>query len=179
MPKTVRSTTILCVRRDGVVALGGDGQVTVGATIMKGDARKVRRLHDGKVLAGFAGAAADAFALLERFEAKLQEYQGNLLKAAIELSKDWRLDKALRQLESQLAVADREKTLLISGSGDVIEPDDGILGIGSGGPYASAAARALLRHTGMGAEAIVREGLSIASGICVYTNDRISVEVLG
>ncbi len=179
MPEPVRSTTILAVRRDGAVALAGDGQVTIGSTIMKHDARKVRRLHEGKVLAGFAGAAADAFALLERFEAKLQEFQGNLLKAAIELSKEWRLDKALRHLESQLVVADRERTLLVSGSGDVIEPDDGILGIGSGGPYATAAARALLRHTQMGAEAIAREALSIASGICVYTNDRIHVEVLG
>jgi len=174
----MRSTTILSVRRGGEVAVGGDGQVTMGETVVKSDARKVRTLADGKVLAGFAGTTADALALLERFEAKLKEYPDNTLRAAIELAKQWRTDRTLRRLESLLVAADRERSFIISGSGDVIEPEDGIIGIGSGGPYAVAAARALARHTDLSAERIVREALSIAAGLCVYTNDRIVVEVI-
>ncbi len=174
----IRSTTILCVRRDGRVALAGDGQVTQDATILKHTARKVRRLYNGKVLAGFAGATSDAFALFARFEAKLEEYKGNLSRAAIELAKDWRLDKALRQLQALMIVADQETSFLISGTGDVIQPDDGIIAIGSGGPYALAAARALLAHTGLPARDIALESMAIAAGICVYTNDKVSVEEL-
>ena len=173
-----RGTTILSVRRDGQVAVAGDGQVTMGETVVKSDAKKVRLLADGKVITGFAGATADALALLERFEAKLKEYPGNTLRAAIELAKEWRTDRNLRRLESLLVVVDKHKSLLIGGSGDVIEPDDGIIGVGSGGPYAVAAARALLKHTQLSAENIVREALAIAAGICVYTNDHITVEVL-
>ncbi len=173
-----RSTTILTVRRNGLVAMGGDGQVSLGPTVMKGDARKIRRLVDGKVLAGFAGAAADAFALLERFEEKLRDHPANMPRAATELAKEWRTDRALRRLEALIAVADARDTLLISGTGDVIQPDDGILGIGSGGNYALSAARALAENTPMSAEAIVREGLRIASDICVYTNHHITVEEL-
>ena len=171
-------TTVLSVRKDGRVAIGGDGQVTIGDTIMKGNATKIRRLAEGEVLAGFAGAVADAFALFERFEGKLQEYNKNLLRAAVELGKEWRTDKFLRQLNALLAVCDKEKSLLISGTGEIIEPEDGILAIGSGGPYALAAARALRQHTDLNAEALVREALSIASGICIYTNDNIKVETL-
>jgi ATP-dependent HslUV protease subunit HslV len=174
----MRSTTILSVRRDGQVAVGGDGQVTLGDSILKGDAVKVRRLYKGKVLTGFAGSAADAFALLERFEAKLEEFKGNTRRAAIELAKDWRTDKALRRLESLLAVADAEAGLIIGGSGDVIEPTDGILAIGSGGSCALAAARALLAHTSMSAAQIVEAGLKIAGEINVYTNQHITVETL-
>ncbi|MGD0781366.1 MAG: ATP-dependent protease subunit HslV [Candidatus Aminicenantales bacterium] len=174
----IRSTTILCVRRDGRVALAGDGQVTQDATILKHTARKVRRLYDGKVLAGFAGATSDAFALFARFEAKLEEYKGNLSRAAIELAKDWRLDKALRQLQALMIVADRETSFLISGTGDVIQPDDGIIAIGSGGPYALAAARALLGRTALSARDIALEAMAIAAGICVYTNDKVSIEEL-
>jgi ATP-dependent HslUV protease subunit HslV len=174
----VHATTILSVRREGQVAVGGDGQVTMGDTVVKSDARKVRRLADGKVIAGFAGATADAMALLERFEVKLKEYPANTLRAAIELAKEWRTDRNLRRLESLLVVVDAEKSLLIGGSGDVIEPDDGIIGIGSGGPYAVAAARALIKHTKLSAEEIVREALGISSGLCVYTNDHITVETL-
>ncbi len=176
--KAIRSTTILSVRRDGQVAIGGDGQVTLGQTIMKSDARKIRPLAGGKVLAGFAGATADAFALLERFEAKLKEYPGNTVKAAIELAKDWRTDRNLRRLESFMIVVDAQKSLLLGGSGDVIEPEDGVIGIGSGGPYATAAARALLRNTSLSAEEVVRKSLAIAAEICVYTNDKVTVEVL-
>jgi len=174
----IRGTTILSVRRDGQVAVAGDGQVTMGETVVKSDAKKVRLLADGKVIAGFAGTTADALALLERFESKLKEYPGNMLRAAIELAKEWRTDRNLRRLESLLVVVDRERSLLLGGAGDVIEPDDGVIGIGSGGPYAVAAARALLKHTSLSAEDIAREALAIAAGLCVYTNDRITVEVL-
>jgi len=173
-----RGTTVIAVRKDGKVALGGDGQVSMGDTIMKGGAVKVRRLADGSVLAGFAGAVADAVTLFERFETKLQEYNKNLLRAAVELGKVWRTDKYLRQLNALLAVCDKEKSLLISGTGEIIEPDDGILAIGSGGPYALAAARALMKHSDLDAEGIVREALTVASEICVYTNANIKVEVL-
>ena len=174
----VHSTTILAVRRDGQVAIGGDGQVTIGNTAVKHDTNKLRRLAGGKVLVGFAGSAADAFALLERFEGRLEEFKGNVRRAAIELAKDWRTDRVLRRLESLLAVVDGETSLIISGSGDVIEPTDGVIGIGSGGPYATAAARALLRHSNMSAEQIVREALLITAEICIFTNDRLTIEVL-
>jgi len=174
----IRSTTILCVRRDGRVALAGDGQVTQDATILKQTARKVRRLYNGKVLAGFAGATSDAFALFARFEAKLEEYKGNLSRAAIELAKDWRLDKALRQLQALMIVADQETSFLISGTGDVIQPDDGVIAIGSGGPYALAAARALMARTALSAKDIAQDAMVIAAGICVYTNDQVTIEEL-
>jgi ATP-dependent HslUV protease, peptidase subunit HslV len=172
-----RGTTILSVRREGVVAVGGDGQVSMGNTIMKGNARKVRRLYDGKVLAGFAGGTADAFTLFERFEAKLQQH-GNLTRSAIELAKDWRTDRMLRRLEALLCVADREKSFVISGNGDVIEPENDLMAIGSGGPYAQAAARALLENTDLGAEAIVAKALGIAAEICVFTNRNVVIETL-
>jgi ATP-dependent HslUV protease subunit HslV len=171
----VRSTTILSVRRDGKVALGGDGQVTVGQTVMKSNAQKVRTLHGGKLLAGFAGAAADAFTLFEKFEEKLERHPGNLPRAAVELAKDWRSDRVLRRLEALLAVTDREHSFIISGTGDIIEPDDGILAIGSGGSYALAAARALVENTDFSARDIVQKGLEIAAEICVYTNANITV----
>ncbi len=175
----VRSTTILSVRRGKRVALGGDGQVTMGETIVKADARKIRRLGEtGQVLCGFAGGAADAFALMERFEAKLKESSGNIRRAAVELAKAWRSDRVLRRLESLLAVADAETSLIISGAGDVIEPADGLVGIGSGGAYARSAAAALVKHTDLPAETIVQEALAIAAEICIYTNDRITVEVI-
>ena len=174
----IRSTTVICVRRDGRLAIAGDGQVTVGQTILKQTARKIRRLYKGQVLAGFAGATSDAFALFARFEVKLEEYKGNLSRASIELAKDWRLDKALRQLQALMIVADKESSFLISGTGDVVEPDDGIIAIGSGGPFALAAARALLRRTDLGALDIAREALSIAADICVYTNHEITAEEL-
>ncbi len=174
----IHATTIICVRHRGDLAMAGDGQVTMGQTILKQTARKIRRLHKDKVLAGFAGATSDAFALFSRFETKLEEFRGNLSRAAIELAKDWRLDKALRQLEALLIVADKESTFLISGTGDVVEPDDGIIAIGSGGPFALAAARALLRHTNLSAKDIALEAMKISSGICVYTNDRIVLEEL-
>jgi ATP-dependent HslUV protease, peptidase subunit HslV len=172
-----RGTTILSVRRGGVVAVGGDGQVSMGNTIMKGNARKVRRLYDGKVLAGFAGGTADAFTLFERFEAKLQQH-GNLTRAAIELAKDWRTDRMLRRLEALLCVADKEKSFIISGNGDVIEPEDDLMAIGSGGPFAQAAARALLDNTELDAAAIVEKALGIAADICVYTNRNLTIETL-
>jgi ATP-dependent HslUV protease, peptidase subunit HslV len=172
-----RGTTILSVRRDGVVAVGGDGQVSMGNTIMKGNARKVRQLHDGKVLAGFAGGTADAFTLFERFEAKLKQH-GNLTRAAIELAKDWRTDRMLRRLEALLCVADREKSFVISGNGDVIEPENDLMAIGSGGPYAQAAARALLENTELDAATIVSKALGIAADICVYTNRNLVIETL-
>jgi ATP-dependent HslUV protease, peptidase subunit HslV len=175
---TFHATTVVSVRHQGAVAVGGDGQVTIGQTIVKGSARKVRKLHHGRVLAGFAGAAADAFTLFARFEAKLEEHRGNLTRAAVELAKDWRTDRALRRLEALLAVADAEASLIVSGTGDVIEPDDGLIGIGSGGPYALAAARALVSHSGLDASAIAEQALRIAAGICIYTNDQITVEVL-
>ncbi len=174
----IRSTTIICVRRDGRLAIAGDGQVTVGETILKQTACKLRRLYKGQVLAGFAGSTSDAFALFARFEGKLDEFKGNLSRAAIELAKDWRLDKALRQLQALMIVADKEGSFLISGTGDVVEPDDGIIAIGSGGPYALAAARALLAHTGLPAREIALEAAKIASGICIYTNGEIVVEEL-
>ncbi len=170
-------TTILCVRRDGKVALGGDGQVTMGDKVMKGNARKVRTLHEGKVLAGFAGGTADAFTLFEYFESKLDRY-GNLARAAIELAKDWRTDRMLRRLEALLCVADDEQSLLISGTGDVIEPESDLIAIGSGGAYAQAAAHALLENTELDARTIVEKSLRIAGTICVYTNHSISIEEL-
>jgi ATP-dependent HslUV protease subunit HslV len=172
------STTILAVRRKGRVALGGDGQVTLGHVVMKSDARKVRRLHNGQVLAGFAGAAADAFALLERFEAKLRDFQGSVPRAATELAKDWRLDRMLRRLEAMLIIADREHLLMLSGTGDVVQPTEGVAATGSGGAYALAAARALLAHSDLGAAEIVRAGLEIAGDLCIYTNRNIEVEEL-
>lgn len=174
----VRSTTILSVRRPGQVAIGGDGQVTVGNTALKHDAVKIRKLAGGKVLCGFAGAAADAFALLERFEAKLEQYKSNTKRAAIELAKDWRTDRILRRLESLLAVVDADTSLIIGGSGDIIEPSDGVIGIGSGGMYAAAAAKALLAETTLGAREVVERSLRIASEICIYTNNHITVESL-
>jgi ATP-dependent HslUV protease subunit HslV len=172
------STTILSVRHKGRVAMAGDGQVTFGDTIMKHNARKVRRMYHDKIIAGFAGAAADAFALFSRFENKVEEYRGNLYRASVELAKDWRTDRILRRLEALLAVADRDYSLIISGTGDIIEPDDGIIGIGSGGSYALAAAKALVNHTNLSAREIVEEAMKIASSICVYTNDKIIVEEL-
>ncbi|MBX7255273.1 MAG: ATP-dependent protease subunit HslV [Candidatus Hydrogenedentes bacterium] len=174
----IHATTIVSVRRGSQVAIGGDGQVTVGNTVMKHNATKIRRLAEGRVLAGFAGAVSDAFTLFERFEGKLNEYNKSLVRAAVELGKEWRMDKYLRNLEALLAVCDSETSLIIAGSGEVIEPDDGILAIGSGGPFALAAARSLVRHTDMDAEAIVREALNVASEICIYTNNRITVERL-
>lgn len=171
-------TTILSVRRGQQVALGGDGQVTLGNIVIKSTARKVRRLHNDQVLAGFAGGTADAFTLIERFEAKLQKYQGNLLISAIELAKEWRSDRALRRLEAMLAVADRERTLVITGNGDVLEPEQGIVAIGSGGAYAHSAAKALLANTELGAEDIVRKSLAIAGELCIYTNMHHTVEIL-
>jgi ATP-dependent HslUV protease subunit HslV len=174
----IRATTVICVRRDGEVAMAGDGQVTVGTTVMKHGAAKVRRLFHDKILAGFAGSAADAFALFSRFEAKLEEYRGNMERAVVELAKDWRMDKYLRQLQAFLIVANNERAYLISGTGDLIQPDDGILAIGSGGAYALAAARALAAHTPMSAREIATEALKIAAAICIYTNDNITVESL-
>ncbi len=171
----IRSTTVLLVRKDEHVAMAGDGQVTVGQTVAKSNAVKVRSLRGGKLLAGFAGAAADAFTLFEKFEEKLERYPENLPRAAVELAKDWRSDRVLRRLEALLAVTDREHGFIISGTGDIIEPDDGILAIGSGGPYALAAARALIKHTEMDAKELVRRGLEIAGEICIYTNTNITV----
>lgn len=173
-----RGTTILSVRRNGKVAIGGDGQVTLGNTVMKGNARKVRRLHNDEVIAGFAGGTADAFTLFERFEAKLQQHRGNLVRAAVELAKDWRTDRMLRRLEALLAVADRESSLIITGNGDVIQPEADLIAIGSGGPFAQAAARALLDHTELGARDIVEKGLAIAADICIYTNHNRTIEEL-
>lgn len=174
----IHGTTIVCVRNDRQVAIGGDGQVSMGQTIMKGNARKVRRLHHDKVLAGFAGGTADAFTLFERFEGVLDKFHGNLTRAAVELAKDWRSDRALRRLEALLVVADREATLLVSGTGDVIEPEAGVLAIGSGGPFAQAAARALSENTDLDPAAIVEKSLAIAADICVYTNHHRTIEVL-
>ncbi|HWE02033.1 MAG TPA: ATP-dependent protease subunit HslV [Tepidisphaeraceae bacterium] len=173
-----RSTTIVSVRRNGQVALGGDGQVTLGNVVAKHDAVKIRRIGAGKVLTGFAGSAADAFALLERFEKKLAEFPDNTRRAVIELAKDWRTDRILRRLEAMLAVVDSQTSLIVSGAGDVIEPSDGIIGIGSGGPYALSAARALLLHTDMDAKAIVEASLKIAGELCIYTNTNIKVETV-
>jgi ATP-dependent HslUV protease, peptidase subunit HslV len=178
-PHAFHGTTILAVRRDGRAAIAGDGQVTLGQTVMKHTARKLRRLHNGQVLAGFAGSAADGLALFSRFEAKIEEYRGSLERAAVELSKEWRTDRVLRRLEAFLVVSDREASFLLSGAGDVIAPDDGIVAVGSGAPYALAAARALVRHTAMDAETVALEAMKIAAQICVYTNDTIAVETLG
>ncbi|MGH7118327.1 MAG: ATP-dependent protease subunit HslV [Acetobacteraceae bacterium] len=171
-------TTIVAVRRDGAVAMAGDGQVSLGATVVKANARKLRRIGGGAVLAGFAGATADAFTLLERLEAKLERFPGQLERASVELAKDWRTDRYLRRLEAMLAVVDRERSFLISGNGDVLEPEDGVIGIGSGGNFAMAAARALLPAPGLGAEEIVRRAIEIAASICIYTNRNITVETL-
>ena len=172
------STTILTVRKNGHVAIGGDGQVTMNATIVKHDAKKIRRLYHDKVIVGFAGSSADSFALMERFDSKLEEYQGNVLRSAHELAKEWRTDKVLRRLESLLIVVDKQYSFLISGGGDVIEPNDGIIGIGSGGSFAISAARALIKHTPLNAREIVEESLNISADICVYTNKNIKVEEL-
>ena len=178
MRERIRSTTVLAVRRGGKVALGGDGQVTMGNTVVKGTARKIRRLHDGKIVAGFAGSAADGITLFEKFEARLKEYNGNLMRAAVELAKDWRTDRVLRRLEALLLVADKEKTLILSGTGDVIEPDADAAAIGSGGPYALAAARALLEATQLPAREIAERALAIAGDICIYTNSSRTFEEL-
>lgn len=171
-------TTILSVRRNGVVALGGDGQVTLGHIVVKGSARKVRKLYRDQVLAGFAGATADAFTLFERFESKLEKHQGHLLRAAVELTKDWRTDRVLRRLEAMLAVADREHSLIITGNGDVLEPEEGVVAIGSGGAYAQSAALALLRHSELSAPDIVKQSLTIAGDLCIYTNQSHTLEIL-
>ncbi|MCC7044955.1 MAG: ATP-dependent protease subunit HslV [Acidobacteria bacterium] len=177
MPET-HATTVLAVRHRDKVVLASDGQVTLGQTVVKHQAKKVRRLYQDRVLAGFAGSAADGFALFSRFEAKLEEHRGNLERSAVELARDWRVDRALRRLEAMLLVADARSTYLLSGTGDLIEPDDGVMGIGSGGPFAMAAARALVRHSDLSARAIVEQAMTIAAGICIYTNDRIVVEEL-
>jgi ATP-dependent HslUV protease subunit HslV len=171
-------TTILCVRKGGTVVIAGDGQVSLGNTVMKGSARKVRRLGDGTVITGFAGATADAFTLFERLEAKLEQYPGQLLRASVEMAKDWRTDRYLRRLEAMMAVADKDVSLVLSGTGDVVEPDDGLIGIGSGGNYALAAARALIDHDDLSAEDIARKAMGIAAEICIYTNQNIVVETL-
>lgn len=174
----IKGTTILCVRHKGKVVMAGDGQVSLGQTVMKHTARKVRRIYQDRVLAGFAGATADAFTLFAKFEEKLEQYNGNLLRAAVELAKDWRTDRILRRLEALLIIADKEHSLVISGNGDVIEPDDGVTAIGSGGPYAHAAAKALTQFSELDAKAIAEEAMKIASSICIYTNDRIILEEL-
>jgi len=174
-----RGTTILSARRDGKVALGGDGQVTLGNVVIKSSARKVRRLYHDRILAGFAGGTADAFTLFERFEGKLEKHQGNLLRSAVELAKDWRTDRMLRRLEAMLAVADHETSLVITGMGDVLEPEQSLIAIGSGGPYAQSAARALLENSSLSAEEIVRKSLEIAADVCIYTNRSLVIETLG
>lgn len=174
----LHATTVLSVRHKGKVAMGGDGQVTIGSTVMKKKARKVRRLFNNRVLAGFAGATADAFTLFEKFETKLEQFQGNLTRASVELAKDWRTDRILRRLEAFLIVSDQEHSLLITGTGDVVEPDDGILAIGSGGPYAVAAARALVSHSALEVKDIVEKAMGIAADICIYTNREVNVEEL-
>lgn len=174
----IRSTTVICIRHKGQLVMAGDGQVTLGQTVLKSTAQKVRRLYKGKILAGFAGGTSDAFALFSRFESKLEEFRGNISRAAIELAKDWRLDKSLRQLDALLIVADDTCTFLISGTGDVVEPDDGIIAVGSGGPYALAVARALIKHTELSAKEIALEALKISSDICIYTNNNFTVEEL-
>lgn len=175
----MHGTTIVSVRRNGTVVVGGDGQVTLGHTVMKANARKVRRLYNNKILAGFAGGTADAFTLFERFEAKLETHQGNLLRAAVELAKDWRTDRMLRRLEAMLVVADAKSSLIISGNGDVIEPENSLIAIGSGGPYAKAAAQAMLENTELDARIITEKALSIAADICIYTNKNFTIEILG
>src|SRR5580704_14483276 len=177
-PRLIRSTTVLCVRRDNKVVMAGDGQVTLGESVIKHGAKKIRRLYQDKILAGFAGSTADAFTLFSRFEAKLEQYHGNLGRSAVELAKDWRTDKFLRHLEALLLVSDKEATFLLSGQGDVIEPDTGIAAIGSGGPFAQAAAQALADHTQLSPRDIAEESMKIASRMCIYTNDRITIEEL-
>jgi ATP-dependent HslUV protease subunit HslV len=177
-PTTMHGTTILSVRRDGKVVIAGDGQVTFGNTVMKSNAKKVRRLGDGKVIAGFAGATADAFTLFERLEAKLENYPGQLTRACVELAKDWRTDRYLRRLEAMMAVADSDTSLILSGTGDVLEPEDGLIGIGSGGPFALAAARALMRSTRQDAAKIAEHAMAIAAEICIYTNDSVVIETI-
>ena len=172
------ATTILCVSRNGRVAIGGDGQVTLGNTVLKHNAKKIRRMYGDKVIAGFAGATADAFTLFEKFEGKLEAYRGNITRAAVELAKDWRTDKVLRRLEALLIIADKEHTFIISGNGDVIEPEEGYAAIGSGGAYAQAAAKALYENTDLNAREIIEKAMKIASGICIYTNENISIEEL-
>jgi ATP-dependent HslUV protease, peptidase subunit HslV len=174
----IRSTTVLCVRRNGNVVMAGDGQVTLGEGIIKHSAKKIRRLYQDKILAGFAGSTADAFSLFSRFESKLEQYHGNLGRAAVELAKDWRTDKFLRHLEALLLVSDKEQTFLLSGQGDVIEPDSGIAAIGSGGPYAQAAAQALVEHTQLAARQIAEEAMKIAGKMCIYTNEKVTIEEL-
>ncbi|MBW9233279.1 ATP-dependent protease subunit HslV [Leptospira santarosai] len=177
MPKNkIRSTTVLCVRKNGKVAIGGDGQVSMGNTVMKNTAKKIRRLYDGKILSGFAGSAADAFTLFELFEKKVQEFGGSLSRSAVELAREWRTDRMLRRLEALLIVADKEESFLISGTGDVISPDEGVIAIGSGGNYALAAARALYNHTNLNPRDIVESSMKIAADICIYTNDHITLE---
>ena len=178
MSAPMHSTTIICVRKDGKVALAGDGQVTLGDTVIKHGAKKIRRLYNNKILSGFAGSSADSFALFSRFEAKLEQFHGNLSRAAVELAKDWRTDRSLRHLEAVMVVADDKNSFLIAGNGDLIEPDDGLIAIGSGGPYALAAARALSRFTSLSAREIAQEAMQIAAKICIYTNDSLSVEEL-
>lgn len=178
MANTIRSTTILALRHQGKVVMAGDGQVTLGNAVMKSSARKVRRLHGGRVLAGFAGASADAFTLFDKFENKLEQYAGNLTRAAVELAKDWRTDRVLRRLEAMLVAASRDSLLLISGSGDIIEPDEPVIAIGSGGNYALAAALALTAHSSLSAHDIAKESMQIAASICIYTNDKLIIEEL-
>ncbi|PYV83405.1 MAG: HslU--HslV peptidase proteolytic subunit [Acidobacteria bacterium] len=179
MPKRlIRSTTVLCVRRDGKVVMAGDGQVTLGESVIKHSAKKIRRLYQDKILAGFAGSTADAFSLFSRFEAKLEQYHGNVGRSAVELAKDWRTDKYLRHLQALLLVSDKEQTFMLSGQGDVIEPDSGIAAIGSGGPFAQSAAQALADHTQLSARQIAEEAMKIASKICIYTNEKVTIEEL-
>src|SRR5262245_53796822 len=178
MNSSIHATTIICVRKNGKVAIASDGQVTLGETVIKHGAKKLRRLYNEKILAGFAGSSADSFALFSRFESKLEQYHGNLSRAAVELAKDWRTDRSLRHLEAVMIVADEKATFLISGTGDLIEPDDGIVGIGSGGAFAAAAARALIKYTQLSARDIAQEAMQIAAKICIYTNDNISIEEL-
>jgi len=178
MKQKIRSTTVICVRRDGKVVMAGDGQVTLGSEVLKGTARKLRRLYNDKILAGFAGSTADAFALFSRFETKLEQFNGNLARSVVELAKEWRTDRALRHLEALLLVADAANTYLVSGNGDVIEPDEGISAIGSGGPFAMSAALALLRNTKLSARHIAEQAMAIAGKICIYTNDNVTYEEL-
>ena len=179
MQERIRSTTVICVRRDGKVVMAGDGQVTIGAEVLKASAKKLRRLYNDKIVAGFAGSTADAFSLFSRFESKLEQFNGNLARSVVELAKDWRTDKLLRHLEALLLVADKDTTYLVSGNGDVIEPDEGVAAIGSGGPFALAAATALLHNTKMSARHVVEQAMQIAAKICIYTNDNITYEELG
>src|SRR5882757_552087 len=178
MKQRIRSTTVLCVRRDGKVVMAGDGQVTLGSEVLKSTARKLRRLYNDKILAGFAGSTADAFSLFARFEAKLEQINGNLPRSVVELAKEWRTDRVLRHLEAMLVVADSVNTYLVSGNGDVIEPDEGVVAIGSGGPFATAAATALMRNTKMNARSIAEQAMQIAGKICIYTNDNVTYEEL-